>query len=104
MVPNQVIEKLKAFGLQAEFVGGQGHRIIGGTKNSLTQGINVYENSFAIYRNSESWAVIISGPGQLDASSQHDTLEQAVDAAIGHYLRANAGSERAESDINGAGV
>ena len=69
MTPNQVIEKLKAFGLQAEIVCGKDHRIIGGTKNSLIRGINVYENPFAIYRTEDSWTVTISGPGQLDNSS-----------------------------------
>ena len=78
MKVEEAIKKLNEVGLVAEFVGGSDRRIIGGTERANELGFNVYTNSFAIYREGDSWLVVITGPGQLDTTKRTATLTEAI--------------------------
>lgn len=78
MQVEEAIKKLNQVGLVAEFVGGSDRRIIGGTERTNELGFNVYSNSFAIYREGDTWLVVVTGPGQLDTSKRTATLTEAI--------------------------
>jgi len=74
----EALKKLNDAHLVAEFVGGSDKRIIGGTERSNELGFNVYSDSFAIYREGDTWLVAITGPGHLDTTRQTATLAEAI--------------------------
>jgi hypothetical protein len=78
MKVEEALKKLNEVGLVAEFLGGSDKRIIGGTERTNELGFNVYSNSFAIYREDDTWLVVVTGPGQLDTTKRTATLTEAI--------------------------
>jgi|GEM_PF-1251539 len=73
------LQKLNEGGLVAEFIGGTDRRIIGGTERNRELGFNLYTHSFAIYQESNTWFVVVTGPGQLETTQRTATLAEAID-------------------------